>query len=105
MGLCLFIFIGWMWLSAKIWPPQPPPVQPKKPEPAAQAPKPAPDKPDAPKPDAPKQTETASYAEKPPFTLQSKYLDIVFTNKGAGVQQASLYYPKDRERAAGSDPK
>jgi YidC/Oxa1 family membrane protein insertase len=106
MGLCLFIFIGWMWLSAKIWPPpQPPPAAPKKPDAAAPAPKPGPEKTDAPKPDAPKQAEPSSYAEKPPITLQSKYLEVVFTNKGAGIQQATLYYPKERERAAGADPK
>src|SRR5687768_6448728 len=103
MVLCLFIFIGWMWISNKIWPPQPPPqAAPKKPEPAVQAPKPEPDKPEAAKPDGAKPDPSrpsdpvASYPEKPVIPLQSKYLDILLTNKGAGVRQATLYYPKDR---------
>jgi len=96
MVLCLFIFIGWMWLSNKIWPPQqPPPAPPKKPDSAAQAPKPAPDTTPAPKPDGSKQ-DPVWYPEKPPITIQSTYLDVVLTNKGAGVQQATLYFPKDR---------
>ncbi|RPH35819.1 MAG: membrane protein insertase YidC, partial [Planctomycetota bacterium] len=104
MVLCLFIFIGWMWLSAKIWPPQPPPVPPKKPDAAVPAPKPGPDKPEVAKPEPAKQGETARYPEKPLITLRSKYLDVDLTNKGAGVQQATLYFPKDREKAAGVDP-
>src|SRR5688572_26572388 len=91
-----------MWLSQKIWPPQPPPT-PKKADPAVQAPKPVaadpvktdpvnaePVKPDA----AP-----ASYPEKPPIALSSKHLDVILVNKGAGVEGITLQHPKDRRRA------
>jgi YidC/Oxa1 family membrane protein insertase len=109
--LCLFIFIGWMWLSAKIWPPQQPPAAtPHKPDSAVQAPKPGPEKPDPVKPDPvkpdpSKQVDASRYNEKPPITIRSKYLDVVLTNKGAGVHRATLFFPKDRAAAAGLDPK
>ena len=76
MVICLFIFIGWMWLSQKIWP-APPQSAAKKPDAAAPVPKPAPDKPAPdkpdvakPVPDAVKTAERSRYAEKPPFTLR-----------------------------------
>ncbi|MBI3856157.1 MAG: membrane protein insertase YidC [Planctomycetes bacterium] len=98
--LCLFIFVGWMWLSPKIWPP-PKPVPPgRKPDPVVQAPKPA-DPVDPVKPAA----QPVQYPEKPPIALSSKYLDVVFTNKGAGVEGATLHFPKDRELEKESDEK
>ncbi len=103
MVLCLFIFIGWMWLSQKIWP-APPPAPPKKPDAVATAPKPPPDKPDVvkpdvvkPAPDVAKPTEAPRYAERPPFTLRSKFMEATLTNVGAGVRQLSVHYPKDSD--------
>src|SRR5436190_899166 len=97
MVLCLFIFLGWMWLSQKIWPP-PPPAPPKKPDAAVQAPKPPPDKPDVhpptPPPDGVKTAEPTRYPEKPPFVLRSKAMDVTLSNMGAGVRQLSVHYPK-----------
>jgi YidC/Oxa1 family membrane protein insertase len=95
MGLCLFIFLGWMWLSQKIWPP-PPPAPVKKPDAAATAPKPTPDKPDVvkPAPDGVKPVEAARYAEKPPFTIRSNFMEATLTNVGAGVRQLSVHFPK-----------
>ena len=82
MVLCLFIFLGWMWLSQKIWPP-PPPAPPKKPDAAVQAPKPPPDKPDVhpptPPPDGVKTAEPTRYPEKPPFVLRSKAMDVTLS--------------------------
>src|SRR5262245_30200542 len=85
-----------MWLSPKIWPPPPPTPPPKKPDPAVQAPKPSPEpaKPEQVKPPA----EPVKYVEKPPIALSSKHLDLVLTNKGAGIESATLQYPKDREK-------
>jgi YidC/Oxa1 family membrane protein insertase len=103
MVLCLFIFLGWMWLSQKIWP-APPPAPPKKPDAAAPATKPTPDKPDVAKPDVAKpapetvnQPEPPRYAEKPTFTLRSKFIEATLTNVGAGVRQLSVNYPKPGE--------
>jgi YidC/Oxa1 family membrane protein insertase len=89
-----------MWISAKIWP-APPPTPPKKPD-AVQVPKPGPGP--GPTATAPLQP-AANYAEQPAVTLQSKYLDVVLTNKGAGVQKATLFYPKDRDGAGDGDPR
>ena len=89
MGLCLFIFLGWMWISQKIWP-APPPAPPKTPDAAVPAPKPTPEKPvvppPVPAPDSVKTAEPPRYAEKPPFTLKSKFMDVTLTNMGAGVR-------------------
>ena len=94
MVLCLGIFLGWMWLSQKIWPP-PPPAPPKKPDAVQPPPKPAPapDKPDPGKTDPVKTTEAARYEEKPSSLLRSKYLDVKVTNKGAGVESVKVHYP------------
>ena len=95
--LCLVIFVGWMWLSPKIWP-TPPPAPPKKADPAAQAPKPTPT-PEATKPDPAKPApEPARYVDKPAIPLASKVLDAAFTNKGAGVESAIVQHPKPREK-------
>ena len=98
--LCLFIFLGWMWLSPKIWPP-PPPALPKKPDPTVQAtPKPPTPPPDAVKPEAVKPSpEPVNYAEKPPIALApSKSLDVVLTNKGAGIESVTVQHPKERDK-------
>jgi len=98
--LCLFIFLGWMWLSPKIWPP-PPPAPPKKPDPTVQAtPKPPTPPPDAVKPEAVKPSpEPVNYAEKPPIALApSKSLDVVLTNKGAGIESVTVQHPKERDK-------
>jgi YidC/Oxa1 family membrane protein insertase len=98
MVLCLFIFLGWMWLSSKIWP-TPPPAPPPKPGAAAQAPKPAPEKPEVakPAPDGVKPPEPARYAERPPFTLRSKFIEATLSNVGAGVRKLVVRYPKDSD--------
>jgi YidC/Oxa1 family membrane protein insertase len=102
MVICLFIFVGWMWLSPKIWPPPPPP---KKPDPSTHTTKP-PDKPVDPaqgKPDPGKtdpakpSVEPVRYAEKPSIELNSKQLSVVLTNRGAGVESITLHYPKDKD--------
>jgi YidC/Oxa1 family membrane protein insertase len=101
MVLCLFIFIGWMWVSPKIWPSQ----APKKPDPAVLSTKPpdksvdtAQAKPDPAKTDPAKSSvEPVRYAEKPSIELNSKHLDVVLTNKGAGVESITLHFPKDRD--------
>ena len=90
MVLCFAILVGWMWLSQKIWPPPKPVAPTKKPEPTVPAPKVVPDQPEAVKPSA----EPARYAEKPPVLLQSKQLDVEFTNMGAGVKRLALHFPK-----------
>lgn len=95
--LCFFIFIGWMWVQNKIWPPPPPPkpapVQKTDPKPAEA--KPADPKPADAKPTDPKPSEQgASYPEKPPITLSTSILDVTLTNKGAGVEKVVLHYPK-----------
>jgi len=98
--LCFFIFIGWMWLQNRIWPPPKP-----QPRPVAAAPQYTPDKPnpDKPGPEKPS-TETPAkpvpntapsrYDEKPSFTLRSKHLEAVVTNQGAGIERLTLHYPK-----------
>jgi len=100
MGLCLFIFLGWMWISQKIWP-APPPAPPKKPDATAPVPKPTPDKPEVakPAPDGVKTAEPSRYAEKPPFTLRTKFLEATLTNVGAGVRQLSVHYPTATDTA------
>jgi YidC/Oxa1 family membrane protein insertase len=100
--LCLFIFLGWMWLSPKIWPPPPPTATPKKADPTVQAPKPPatpePVKPESVKPEPVKPpVEAASYPEKPPIPLSSRYLDVVLTNRGAGLEGVTLQYPRERD--------
>src|SRR5437762_13271707 len=100
MVLCLFIFIGWMWLSQKIWPPAKPPPPSKKPEAAVPAPKP-PEKPEPDKTEPRKiepptpPAEPSRYAEKPTRLLSSKLLDAEMTNVGAGVRRLSLHFPKE----------
>ena len=96
--LCLFIFLGWMWLSPKIWPPAPP-APPKKADPSVQAPKP-PTPPEGVKPEPAKPVpEPVQHAEKPPIALApSKYLDVVLTNKGAGVEVVTVQHPKERDK-------
>ena len=102
--LCLVIFVGWMWLSPKIWP-TPPPAPPKKPDPTVQAPKPTPP-PDATKPDPAKPApEPARHVDKPAIPLTSKVLDAVFTNKGAGVESAIIQHPKPREKVKEGEEK
>jgi YidC/Oxa1 family membrane protein insertase len=95
--LCFFIFIGWMWLSNKIWPPAKPVPPPAKP--AATAPATTPDAsktaPEAPQtPQAPS-GEASRYPVKDLITLRSQNLEVVFTNKGAGIERLTLLnYPK-----------
>jgi YidC/Oxa1 family membrane protein insertase len=96
MVLCLFIFIGWMWLSQKLWPP-PPPAPPKRPD-AAQTTKPPPEKTEPAKVEPAKAVEGARYDEKPPIPLRSKYLDVTLTNRGAGVETVDLHYPKPDDK-------
>ena len=104
MVLSVFIFIGWMWLQNKIWPPPKPvppsaktaPADPAKTTPGPE--KPAPDK----KPADPVQAQKpaadpTTYAEKPPITLSAANFDVVLSNKGAGVQELKLHYPKSTE--------
>jgi YidC/Oxa1 family membrane protein insertase len=98
LGLCFFIFIGWMWLQNKIWPPPKPlppvktaPVDPVKPAPKPDSPTTTPGTPPAP---AMTPGEPSRYAEKPAITLQSQYLDVVLTNKGAGIERATAHFPK-----------
>ena len=94
MVLCFFIFLGWMWLQNKIWPPKPPPPA-AKPTVTAPVPNPNPAKAPAiePTPSAPSAA-PAAYAETPPITLSSPQLEVVLTNKGAGVRTLTLHYPK-----------
>jgi len=96
--LCLVIFLGWMWLSPKFFPP-PPPAPPKKADPTVPAPKP-PVPPDGVKPEPVKPApEAVHYAEKPPIALApSKYLDVVLTNKGAGIESVTVQHPKERDK-------
>jgi YidC/Oxa1 family membrane protein insertase len=105
LGLCFFIFIGWMWLQNKIWPPPKPlppakvaPVDPSKtpkPGPVAPAPAPAPaPTPGTPAPPAKPEPEAARYPEKPSITLRSQVLEVVLTNKGAGIERATIHFPK-----------
>jgi YidC/Oxa1 family membrane protein insertase len=107
MVLCLFIFVGWMFISQKFWPGTPAPP-PKKSDAAAPAPKPAPEKTEAPKPEVVKTAEPARYAEKPAFIIHSKFMDATLTNVGAGVRQLSIHFPKPDEKVrilAPYDPK
>lgn len=103
--LCLVIFVGWMWLSPKIWP-TPPPAPPKKPDPAVQAPKP-PTPPDPAKPVDPVKpaAEPVRYLEQPAVPLTSKVLDAALTNKGAGVATATVQHPKPREKVKEGEEK
>jgi len=97
--LSFLIFVGWMWLQNKIWPPQKPPTPAA---PTAKAPSPAPaPSPATPEPGkapaepAPPQGEAARYAVHDPITLTSKNLEAVLTNKGAGIERLTLLnYPK-----------
>ncbi len=98
LGLCFFIFIGWMWLQNKIWPPPkplPPPVKTAPADPVKTPPKPGPETPTATPvtPVAPA-GEPARYVVKPAVTLQSQFLEVVLTNKGAGIESATAHYPK-----------
>ena len=103
--LSFVIFIGWMWLQNRIWPPAKPVPPPAKTAPAAPSPAAKTDaaKTDAPKTDSSKppaeapavQGEAAHYPVKPPITLTSKNLEVVLTNKGAGIERLNLLnYPK-----------
>jgi len=91
--LCFLIFIGWMWLSRVIWPPPKPLPIPAKTAQTTEPPKPGPEK-------TPSEPSTApgtasQYPVKPPITLTSQNLEVVFTNKGAGVERMTLlHYPK-----------
>lgn len=104
MVLCIFIFIGWMWLQNKIWPPPkavPPPPKTAPADPAAKSSPEAKPKPET-KPADPAAVqappgEATVYPEKPPITLASGALEVVLTNKGAGVERLTLHYPKGKD--------
>jgi YidC/Oxa1 family membrane protein insertase len=105
--LCLFIFLGWMFLSPKLFPPAPPApkpaptAQPPKPSTPAEATKTEPAKIEP----AKTVTEGATYPEKPPVPLTSKYLDAVLTNKGAGLEGVTVQHPKPREKVKEGEEK
>jgi len=99
LGLCFFIFIGWMWLQNKIWPPPKPlppvkvaPVAPSKTPPSVPAPSTPTPAPPTPSPEP--SGAAVRYEEKPSITLKSQYLEVVLTNKGAGVERATIHFPK-----------
>jgi len=94
--LCFFIFIGWMWLQRILWPPPKPLPVPAKTAQVPSAPKPAPDQ--VPTSVPPPSGEAPRYAVRDPITLSSQNLEIVLTNKGAGVERATLlHYPKGED--------
>ncbi|HLY09830.1 MAG TPA: membrane protein insertase YidC [Planctomycetota bacterium] len=93
--LCFGIFVGWMYLQNKLWPPAKPVATTAKPVQTSPAAKPEPAKtaPGAVPAQAP--GETAHYPVKGPITLTSKNLEVVLTNKGAGIERLTLLnYPQ-----------